>query len=113
MAPEPDYALVSSDVIIKGTLRKERTWNKRFFVLREGPPPRLEYYENEKKWKSNKPKRYIDLGSPWNICERRDAKHDFLIVIFTEDEHFTMAAESVEVQQQWVDALQKTVKPGE
>nr|CAB3256925.1 insulin receptor substrate 1-like [Phallusia mammillata] len=113
MAPEPDYTM-STDVIIKGTLRKAKTWNKRFFVLREGPPPKLEYYDNEKKWKgqkTEKPKRQIDLDNPWNVSKKKDSKHDYLIVIFTEDEYFTMAADNADTQNQWVAALQKALRP--
>nr|XP_002128395.1 insulin receptor substrate 1-like [Ciona intestinalis] len=111
MAPEPDYSAMSTDIVLKGTLRKAKTWNKRFFVLRDGNPPKLEYYENERKWKVNKPKRQISLGNPWNIDKKKDTKHEFLIVIFTKDEYFTMAAESADVQQTWISALLKTVRP--
>uniref|UniRef100_H2Y5G4 Insulin receptor substrate 1 n=1 Tax=Ciona savignyi TaxID=51511 RepID=H2Y5G4_CIOSA len=111
MAPELDYVTMSSDIVIRGTLRKAKTWNKRYFVLREGNPPKLEYYENERKWKVNKPKRQISLGNPWNIDKKKDSKHEFLIVIFTKDEYFTMAADTVELQNDWITALTRTVRP--
>lgn len=114
MPPELDYATMSSDIILKGNLRKAKTWNKRFFVLKDGNPAQLEYYESKKKWKSNsgKPKRRVSLASPWNIDRKKDCKHEFLIVIFTEDEYITLAADSAEIQDQWMYALRRVVKPG-
>ena len=115
MPPELDYATMTSDILLKGNLRKAKSWSKRFFVLRDGSPAKLEYYENEKKWKSNngKPKRRFNLERPWNIGKKKDTKHEFLIVIFTEEEYLSMAAENSEVQEQWLNALQKSIKPGE
>ena len=114
MPPEQDFGTMDCDILIKGNLRKAKSWNKRFFVLRDCSPAKLEYYENERKWKTNgsKPKRTISLQKPWNIDKKKDAKHDYLIVIFTEDEYFTMAADTPEVQENWVLALQRVVKQG-
>ena len=114
MPPDSDYIAMTSDILLKGNLRKAKNWNKRYFVLREGNPAKLEYYENEKKWKSSnsKPKRRFNLEKPWNIGKNKDTKHEFLIVIFTEDEYLSMAAENAEVQDQWVKALRKAIKPG-
>jgi len=112
MSPELQYVSVSnSGIIIKGTLRKAKSWKKRFFVLREGNPPVMEYYENERKWKTNKIKQSILLSKPWNICRKRDAKHNFLIVIFTEDYYLSMAAENAEIQGEWLRALGNILQP--
>lgn len=50
-------------VVKIGYLKKMKSMRKKFFVLREeisnGEPARLEYYESEKKWRTNaSPKRY-------------------------------------------------------
>jgi len=83
MPPDLDNLAMTSDILKKGNLRKARNWNKRFFVLRDGSPAKLEYYENEKKWKNgnSKPKRRFNLQRPWNISKKKDSKHEFLIVI--------------------------------
>ena len=114
MPPELDFAAMTSDIIIKGNLRKAKNWNKRYFVLRDTCPAKLEYYENERRYKSNnsKPKRTISLERPWNIAKKKDIKHDYLIVIFTEDECFSVAADTAELQDSWFNALQKVVKQG-
>ncbi|CAK8698201.1 unnamed protein product [Clavelina lepadiformis] len=111
MPPEQDNTSMTTDIVLKGSLRKAKSWNKRYFVLREGSPAKLEYYENEKRWRANKLKRSINLEKPWNVDTKKDSKHDYLIVIFTEDEYFSMAADCVETQMQWVQALQRVVRP--
>ncbi|XP_075774708.1 insulin receptor substrate 2 isoform X2 [Pelodiscus sinensis] len=100
-----------------GYLRKQKHGHKRFFVLRgpggsgEEQPgaggARLEYYENEKKWKnkSGAPKRVIALDSCLNINKRADAKHKYLIALYTKDEYFAVAAENEQEQEGWYRAL--------
>ena len=116
MSPDPNYIKHDGEtckIIKKGTLRKAKSWNKRYFVLKEGSPPRLEYYESENKFKkSSKPKRSIKLERPWNIAEKRNSQHNYLVVIFTETEYFTMAAENEISQREWIRALRKAVLPG-
>ena len=114
MPPDLENTAMTSDILKKGNLRKARNWNKRFFVLRDGSPAKLEYYESEKKWKNSnsKPKRRFNLERPWNISKKKDSKHEFLIVIFTEEEYLSMAADSAEIQDQWIGALEKAIKPG-
>lgn len=109
MAPDLD-CLSPADEVMKGQLRKMKKWNKRFFVLREGPPPKLECYDSAKKFSlKGKPKRVIDLENAWNIDKKVSAKHKFLIGIFTQDKYFAMAADTAEMQEMWVEALQKAV----
>ena len=113
MPPELDCTTMSSDIVMDGVLRKAKTWNKRYFVLRNSYPAKLEYYENERKWKSNsKPKRTINLERPWNIAKKKDTKHHYLIVIFTEEECFSVAAENFNEQEKWIQALQKVTNQG-
>lgn len=106
----PDLDCLSPTHEMKGYLRKSKKWSKRFFVLREGPPPRLEYYDSAKSYtKNGKPKRCIELENAWNIDKKITAKHKHLIGVYTEDEYFAMAAESDTNQEMWVNALQKAV----
>ncbi|XP_043367018.1 insulin receptor substrate 2 isoform X1 [Dermochelys coriacea] len=107
-----------------GYLRKQKHGHKRFFVLRgpggsgEEPPAaggaRLEYYENEKKWKnkSGAPKRVIALDSCLNINKRADAKHKYLIALYTKDEYFAVAAENEQEQEGWYRALTDLLNEG-
>uniref|UniRef100_A0A8C9MF58 PH domain-containing protein n=1 Tax=Serinus canaria TaxID=9135 RepID=A0A8C9MF58_SERCA len=102
-----------SDVRKVGYLRKPKSMHKRFFVLRaasESGPARLEYYENEKKWrhKSGAPKRSIPLESCFNINKRADSKNKHLVALYTKDEHFAIAADSEPEQESWYQALLST-----
>uniref|UniRef100_A0A8C5RB71 Insulin receptor substrate 1 n=1 Tax=Laticauda laticaudata TaxID=8630 RepID=A0A8C5RB71_LATLA len=99
-----------SDVRKVGYLRKPKSMHKRFFVLRaasEVGPARLEYYENEKKWrhKSGAPKRSIPLESCFNINKRADSKNKHLVALYTKDEHFAIAADNELEQESWYQAL--------
>ncbi|XP_066522330.1 insulin receptor substrate 1-B [Hoplias malabaricus] len=99
-----------SDVRKVGYLRKPKSMHKRFFVLRSASstgPSRLEYYENEKKWrhKSGTPKRSIPLESCFNINKRADSKNKYLVALYTKDEYFAIAADSEPEQDTWYQAL--------
>eukprot|EP00076_Gallus_gallus_P014555 XP_015133368.1 insulin receptor substrate 2 isoform X1 [Gallus gallus] len=104
-----------------GYLRKQKHGHKRFFVLRgpggggeEAGGARLEYYESEKKWrnKSGAPKRVIALDSCLNINKRADAKHKYLIALYTKDEYFAVAAENEQEQEGWYRALTDLLSEG-
>ncbi|XP_067890240.1 insulin receptor substrate 2-like [Heterodontus francisci] len=92
-----------------GYLKKQKHGHKRFFVLREWSgdcPARLEYYENEKKWRNKSAaKRVIPLECCLNINKRADAKHKYLIALYTKDEYFAVAADSEQEQESWFNAL--------
>uniref|UniRef100_A0A8C3T635 Insulin receptor substrate 1 n=1 Tax=Chelydra serpentina TaxID=8475 RepID=A0A8C3T635_CHESE len=110
MASPTDNNEGFSDVRKVGYLRKPKSMHKRFFVLRaasESGPARLEYYENEKKWrhKSGAPKRSIPLESCFNINKRADSKNKHLVALYTKDEHFAIAADSEPEQESWYQAL--------
>ncbi|XP_071999150.1 insulin receptor substrate 1 [Engystomops pustulosus] len=99
-----------SDVKKVGYLRKPKSMHKRFFVLRaasETGLARLEYYENEKKWrhKSGAPKRSIPLESCFNINKRADSKNKHLVALYTKDECFAIAADCEQEQEGWYQAL--------
>lgn len=98
------------DVRKVGYLRKPKSMHKRFFVLRDASsagPSRLEYYENEKKWrhKSGLPKRSIPLESCFNINKRADSKNKYLVALYTKDEYFSIAADCEQEQEVWYQAL--------
>ncbi|CAO2611400.1 Insulin receptor substrate 2 [Lemmus lemmus] len=100
-----------------GYLRKQKHGHKRFFVLRgpgTGGDARLEYYESEKKWRSKAgaPKRVIALDCCLNINKRADAKHKYLIALYTKDEYFAVAAENEQEQEGWYRALTDLVSEG-
>ncbi|XP_015219841.1 insulin receptor substrate 2 [Lepisosteus oculatus] len=99
-----------------GYLKKQKHGHKRFFVLKEqsdGFPARLEYYENEKKWKNKSAaKRVIPLDSCLNINKRADAKHKHLIALYTKDEYFAVAAENEQEQESWYIVLTELMNEG-
>ncbi|XP_038604928.1 insulin receptor substrate 1 [Tachyglossus aculeatus] len=111
MASPPEGDGFFSDVRKVGYLRKPKSMHRRFFVLRAaseaGGPARLEYYENEKKWrhKAGAPKRSIPLESCFNINKRADSKNKHLVALYTRDEHFAVAADSETEQDSWYQAL--------
>lgn len=106
----------SSSVKKCGYLKKQKHGHKRFFVLREpseGFPARLEYYESEKKWKNKSAaKRVIPLDCCLNINKRADAKHKYLIALYTKDEYFAVAAEHEQEQESWYRVLTDLMAEG-
>ncbi|XP_037096004.1 insulin receptor substrate 2 [Syngnathus acus] len=99
-----------------GYLRKHKHGHKRFFVLREpgeGCPARLEYYESEKKWRNKSAaKRVIPLDCCLNVNKRADAKHKYLIALYTKDEYFAVAADSESEQEEWYRVLTDLIAEG-
>ncbi|XP_047456782.1 insulin receptor substrate 2 [Mugil cephalus] len=99
-----------------GYLKKQKHGHKRFFVLKEpseGFPARLEYYESEKKWKNKSAaKRVIPLDCCLNINKRADAKHKYLIALYTKDEYFAVAAENEQEQESWYQVLTDLIAEG-
>ncbi|XP_029029784.1 insulin receptor substrate 1-B [Betta splendens] len=98
------------DVQKSGYLRKHKSMHRRFFVLRaasEHGLARLEYYENEKKFRSKSPvpKKVVNLESCFNINKRADSKNKHMIVLYTRSESFAIAADTEEVQNEWYQAM--------
>lgn len=98
------------DVQKIGYLRKHKSMHRRFFVLRaasEHGPARLEYYENEKKFRSKSPvpKKVLNLETCFNINKRADSKNKHMIVLYTRSESFSIAADSEEIQNEWYQAM--------
>lgn len=99
-----------------GYLRKQKHGHRRFFVLREAGercPPRLEYYESEKKWRNKSAaKRLITLDSCLCVNKRADAKHKHLIALYTKDEYFAVAADNEQEQESWFEVLTELIAEG-
>lgn len=112
----PNTTSVNNNVKKCGYLKKQKHGHKRFFVLKEpseGFPARLEYYESEKKWKNKSaPKRVIPLDCCLNINKRADAKHKYLIALYTKDEYFAVAAENEQEQESWYRLLTDLMAEG-
>ncbi|CAL1582121.1 unnamed protein product [Knipowitschia caucasica] len=106
----------SAKVKKSGYLKKQKHGHRRFFVLKEqcdGCPARLEYYESEKKWKNkSSAKRVIPLDCCLNINKRADAKHKFLIALYTKDEYFAVAADNEQEQESWYEVLTDLMSEG-
>ncbi|KAM6453306.1 insulin receptor substrate 1-like isoform 2-T3 [Liasis olivaceus] len=105
-------ALLFADIRLCGYLRKQKSNRRRYFVLRcggERGPARLEYYENEKKFRAgalcSRPKKTLLLGGMLTINKRADARHQHLIVLCGREGTFGVAAENAEQQQVWYTAL--------
>lgn len=110
------------DVRKRGYLRKQKHGHKRYFVLRTHShlgPARLEYYDNEKKFRSGQrpggggagcpPKRVIFLSQCFTVSRRADAKNKHLLALYTKDEYFAMVAESEPEQDSWYQALSELI----
>lgn len=112
----PGNTSVNGNIKKCGYLKKQKHGHKRFFVLREpteGFPARLEYYESEKKWKNkSSAKRVIPLDCCLCINKRADAKHKYLIALYTKDEYFAVAAENEQEQECWYQVLTDLMAEG-
>ncbi|XP_069700000.1 insulin receptor substrate 1 isoform X10 [Periplaneta americana] len=103
------------EIVKMGYLRKLKdgivlqTLKKRFFILRgdsSEASARLEYYEDEKKWKKNhSPRRTISLKTCFNINRRQDTKHKHVIALYTKDDCFGLVLDSEEDLESWLKAL--------
>ncbi|XP_070534210.1 insulin receptor substrate 1-B-like isoform X4 [Ptychodera flava] len=104
------------DIQLKGYLRKVKTMKKKYFVLRsqtKSGPARLEYYDNEKKFRTNcAPKRCIVLSTCFNINKKTDSKQKYTVALYTRDECFSVLAESDEEQEKWLMAMLKLHQSG-
>ncbi|XP_077357026.1 insulin receptor substrate 2-B [Festucalex cinctus] len=109
-----------------GYLRKQKHGHKRFFVLRASShlgPSRLEYYDNEKKFRSSlrggtgpmgpsSPKRVIYLYQCFTVNKRADSKNKHLIALYTKDEYFAIVAENEQDQEDWYVAISELMNEG-
>lgn len=102
------------DVKKCGYLRKQKSMRRRFFVLRSPGargPARLEYYENEKKFRlgdgSGGPRGTVVLEEAFGVNKRADAKRRNLLVLYTRDGGLCVAADGEEEQEAWYQAIQE------
>ncbi|XP_075703475.1 insulin receptor substrate 1-like [Rhinoderma darwinii] len=102
------------DVKKCGYLRKQKSMRRRFFVLRSPGsrgPARLEYYENEKKFRladgSGGPRGTVVLEEAFGVNKRTDAKRRNLLVLYTRDGGLCVSAEVEEEQEAWYRAIQE------
>ncbi|XP_072255346.1 insulin receptor substrate 1-like [Pyxicephalus adspersus] len=100
------------DIKKSGYLRKQKSMRKRYFVLRgPGPrgPARLEYYENEKKFRlvdgSSGPRGTVNLEEAFGVNKRADAKRRHLLVLYTRDSGLCVSADGEEEQEAWYQAI--------
>ncbi|XP_075238403.1 insulin receptor substrate 1 chico isoform X2 [Lycorma delicatula] len=104
------------DIVKMGYLKKLKTMKKKFFVLRRDSPDasaRLEYYDTEKKFKSNHaPKRSISLKTCFNINKRNDTRQKWVIALYTKNDCFCLVMETEEEVEEWLKLL-LTLQHGE
>ena len=69
----------------------------------------MEYYDNERKWKSKAtPKRTIILEKCFNInrkCDTRDARNKFVIALYTLDDCVSIVFDTENELNEWLDIL--------
>jgi hypothetical protein len=86
-----------------------QTMKKKFFILRatsSSGPARLDYFDNEKKFKTNHPpKKSYELHTFFNINKKVDSKHKFGIAIFLPNECFSVLAENEAEQEDWISKM--------
>lgn len=82
---------------------------KKFFVIwgaTETSSARLEYYDNEKKFRLGLvAKKSILLSACFNINKKSDLKHKFTIALYTRDDYFAIVADDEEQQNEWLKIL--------
>ncbi|XP_014250986.1 insulin receptor substrate 1 isoform X3 [Cimex lectularius] len=104
-------ALTGGDIVKEGYLKKfkARTMRKKYFVLRGDSAEdsaRLEYYDSEKKFRSNcPPKRSITLKTCFNINKRSDTKQKYVIALYTRNDCFCVVLETEEEMVDWLKAM--------
>ena len=92
-------------------LHKMRNKRLRYFVIFEDTPEtpgRLEYFDSEKKFRSNQtvnPKRSIILRSCFNINRRSDTKYKFIIGLYRKDDCFSIILKDDEELNKWLRVL--------
>ncbi|XP_025409244.1 insulin receptor substrate 1-B isoform X2 [Sipha flava] len=107
----PKHRNAMAGVVKIGYLKKNKSMRKKFFVLREetahGGPARLEYYENEKKWRNNaSPKKVIVLKTCFNIDKRVDSRtKKTLICLYTKENYFCILFDSDKELDEWLDLM--------
>ena len=101
--------LNTDEVLLSGYYKKLKTMKKKFFVLYNETATesaRIEYYDNEKKYKSGlAPKRVIKLKNCFSINRRLYTKHDFVIVLSSKEGGFGIVMDSEDEMNTWLNHL--------
>lgn len=99
----------TTDIRKKAMLVKIKTNKKKLFILREessSGPARLEYYDNEKKFKTGvSPKRCIVLKNCFSINAKSDARHQHAVILYTKDDCFGVAFDTDTNCQEWLSLM--------
>jgi len=86
-----------------------QTNKKKLFVLREessSGPARLEYFDNEKKFKTGvSAKRIIVLKNCFSINAKSDPRHRHAVILYTKDDCFGVAFDSDTDCQEWLSLM--------
>ena len=80
----------------------------KLFVLREATPTqdaRLEYYDNEKKFKKGILKRSITLKTCFSINKKSDCRNRCAVALYTKDDCFAVVCENEQEQEEWLKAM--------
>lgn len=82
---------------------------KKFFVIwgaTNTTSARLEYYDNEKKFRLGlEAKKSILLSTCFNINRKSDMKNKYVIALYTRDDYFAIVTEDEEQQNEWLRVL--------
>ena len=87
-----------------------QTSKKKYFVVRDessSGPARLEYYDNDKKFRSGGlARRCILLKNCFSINAKSEStRHRHMIVLYTEDDCFGIACDSESDQMDWLNTM--------
>ncbi|XP_037958211.1 insulin receptor substrate 1 [Teleopsis dalmanni] len=109
MSKQATAQVTTEGLILSGYQKKLKTMKKKFFALYKETPcsvARLEYYDNEKKFKSGMaPKRVIKIKNCFNINRRFDTKYEFVVALSTKDGGFGIVLETEKEMFKWLDLL--------
>ncbi|XP_059618387.1 insulin receptor substrate 2-B [Phlebotomus argentipes] len=100
----------NAGIVLQGYYRKLKTMKKKYFVLysdTKDRSARLEYYDSEKKFKTNfgHPKRTIVLRTCFNINRRTDTKHKWVVALYTKDDCFCIVFDTEQDLNTWLRSL--------
>ncbi|XP_071854214.1 uncharacterized protein [Apostichopus japonicus] len=97
------------NIVRSGYLKKLKTMRKKFFVIwgaTNTTSARLEYYDNEKKFRLGlEAKKSILLSTCFNINRKSDMKNKYVIALYTRDDYFAIVTEDEEQQNEWLRVL--------
>ena len=109
---DSEILMEDAPVIRAASLKKLKSNKKKWFVLTGSSSTtsaKLEYYDNERKWKSKAaPKRQIVLEKCFNInrkLDTRDSRNKFVISLYTLDDCVSIVFETENELNDWLDQL--------